>query len=62
MSLLKDEIDQRLPYAVFFVGIDSDKRIPGSDPNIELVQELRMLSATVSNSDIVCFLESVLRN
>ena len=40
MPILKDEIDQRLSYAVFFEGIDSDKRVSGSDPNIELMQEL----------------------
>ncbi|MBK7804254.1 MAG: hypothetical protein IPJ55_16660 [Chloracidobacterium sp.] len=40
MPFLKDEIDQRLSYAILFEGIDCDERVSGSNPNIQLVQEL----------------------
>lgn len=39
MAFLEYQVEQRIPYAVLLIRINGNKRIPRSDPDIELMQE-----------------------
>lgn len=39
MAFLEYQVEQRVPYAVLLIRVDGNKRISGSDPDIEFMQE-----------------------